>query len=146
MTGSLDLMGSRYAAIAMNQEHRQEMILDAEYMAKELLREFWNATQSYPEQIIYLRDGVSEGQFSQVIATELSAIRKAADFVTNRRRVKIAVIIAKKRHHTRFFPAEGAPRDDRTGNVKPGTVVDTDITHPVEHDFCNPLISILADG
>jgi eukaryotic translation initiation factor 2C len=136
MTGSLDTMGTRYAAMAVNQEHRVEMIQDAEEMAKALLNQFLKESQNTPERILYLRDGVSEGQYSQVIEIELSAIRKAAEAVTNSKRVKIAVIIVKKRHHTRFFPLQNAPIDEKTGNVKPGTVVDSQITHPSEFDFC----------
>ncbi|MCE8166464.1 MAG: hypothetical protein I3270_02350 [Candidatus Moeniiplasma glomeromycotorum] len=45
----------------------------------------------------------------------------------------ITFVVVQKRHHTRFFPIQGA---DRTGNCFPGTVVDRDITHPFEFDFC----------
>ena len=39
-----------------------------------------------------------------------------------------------KRHQTRLFVED--PRDgDRSGNVPAGTVVDSDICHPREHDF-----------
>ena len=44
----------------------------------------------------------------------------------------ITVIVVGKRHHVRFFPIDGG---DRTGNCRAGTVVDRDITHPVELDF-----------
>src|SRR5690606_10449298 len=48
----------------------------------------------------------------------------------------VTVTICSKRHHHRFFPA---PNDndasDRNGNVKPGTLVERDITHPTEYDF-----------
>ena len=38
------------------------------------------------------------------------------------------------RHHTWFFPTDR--RDsDRTGNCPPGTVIDSEITHPFEFDF-----------
>lgn len=48
---------------------------------------------------------------------------------------KITFVVVQKRHHARFFPVD--PRDaDRTGNCQPGTVVDTDIVHPFEFDFC----------
>lgn len=44
------------------------------------------------------------------------------------------MIIVGKRHHTRFFP-QNANDADRSGNCPAGTVVDTDIAHPVEFDF-----------
>ena len=47
---------------------------------------------------------------------------------------KITVVVVGKRHHVRFFPM--SPRDgDKTGNCPPGTVVDTEVTHPTEFDF-----------
>ncbi len=50
---------------------------------------------------------------------------------------KMIVIVASKRHHIRFFPN---PRDttaaDRNGNPFPGTLVEKDVTHPFENDFC----------
>jgi Piwi domain len=134
MTGSIDPFAARYAAVANNQTHRVEVIADAESMAKSLLAEYRKATNIIPERIIYLRDGVSEGQFADILKVELSGIREAARAISGKP-VKITVIIVKKRHHTRLFP--GSQQDgDRNGNVFPGTVVDTGITHPIEFDFC----------
>jgi eukaryotic translation initiation factor 2C len=47
---------------------------------------------------------------------------------------KITVIVVGKRHHVRFFPSN--PNEaDRSQNCIAGTVVDTDVAHPVEFDF-----------
>lgn len=134
MTGSIDPFAARYAAVASNQTHRVEVIADAEDMAKTLLAEYRKATNTNPERIIYLRDGVSEGQFAEVLRSELPAIRKAAMTITGKP-VRISVIIVQKRHHTRLFPALSQD-GDRNGNVLPGTIVDSGITHPIEFDFC----------
>lgn len=53
--------------------------------------------------------------------------------------VKFTVVVASKRHHIRFFPKDG----DRNGNPLPGTLVERDITHPFEYDFCRFLISAI---
>ena len=136
MTGSIDALAARYAAVASNQTHRVEVIANAEEMAKTLLAEYKKATNTIPDKIIYLRDGVAEGQFAEVLRVELAAIRQAARIIVGATRtVKITVIIVKKRHHTRLFPAT-QHEGDRNGNVHPGTVVDTGITHPIEFDFC----------
>ena len=136
MTGSIDTLAARYAAVASNQTHRVEVIADAEEMAKTLLAEYRKATNTIPDKIIYLRDGVAEGQFAEVLRVELAAIRQAAKAIAGPTKVvKITVIIVKKRHHTRLFPAV-QQEGDRNGNVHPGTVVDTGITHPIEFDFC----------
>jgi hypothetical protein len=139
MTGSLDTLAARYAAVASNQTHRVEVIADTEEMAKKLLAEYRKATNTIPDKIIYLRDGVAEGQFAEVLRVELAAIRRAASAIAGpTKAVKITVIIVKKRHHTRLFPA-AQQEGDRNGNVHPGTIVDTGITHPIEFDFCIPL-------
>ena len=46
----------------------------------------------------------------------------------------ITLIVTQKRHHTRFFP-EGWRDGSSSGNVLPGTVVDTKVIHPYEFDF-----------
>jgi eukaryotic translation initiation factor 2C len=46
---------------------------------------------------------------------------------------KITVIICAKRHHIRFFPAQG--HGDRNGNPNPGTLIETGCTNPFEFDF-----------
>jgi eukaryotic translation initiation factor 2C len=145
MTGSIDRFAARYAAVASNQTHRVEVIADVEDMAKSLLAEYRKTTTVLPEKIIYLRDGVAEGQFAEILRVELPAIRQAAKAITGPNKVvKITVIIVKKRHHTRFFPA--SPQDgDRNGNVFPGIVVDTGVTHPIEFDFCRFLSSDNTD-
>lgn len=49
----------------------------------------------------------------------------------------VTFVVVQKRHHTRFFPMKHGDRatTDRSGNILPGTVVDTKICHPTENDF-----------
>ncbi|GJN24773.1 hypothetical protein PR202_gb12535 [Eleusine coracana subsp. coracana] len=47
---------------------------------------------------------------------------------------KVTFVVVQKRHHTRLFP-EGRGNRDKSGNILPGTVVDTSICHPSEFDF-----------
>ncbi|KAK1599224.1 hypothetical protein QYE76_071928 [Lolium multiflorum] len=49
----------------------------------------------------------------------------------------VTFVVVQKRHHTRLFPENHGARDltDRSGNILPGTVVDTKICHPSEFDF-----------
>lgn len=42
-------------------------------------------------------------------------------------------MVAEKRHHIRFFPQ--GKWADKTGNPLPGTIVDRDVTHPLENDI-----------
>nr|GEX77620.1 argonaute/Dicer protein, PAZ [Tanacetum cinerariifolium] len=50
---------------------------------------------------------------------------------------RVTFIVVQKRHHTRLFPANHNDRSntDKSGNILPGTVVDTKICHPTEFDF-----------
>uniref|UniRef100_A0A0D9UZK6 Piwi domain-containing protein n=1 Tax=Leersia perrieri TaxID=77586 RepID=A0A0D9UZK6_9ORYZ len=51
-----------------------------------------------------IRDGVSEGQFNQVLNIELAQIIKACDFFADTEWFpKFTVIVAQKNHHTKFF-------------------------------------------
>jgi len=133
MTASIDLLGARYAAVAANQGRRVEMIQEARKMAKRLLAQFYTETKVPPEKIVYLRDGVSEGQYDQVLQHEATAICDEARRMGSSH-IKLTVIIVRKRHHTSFFPAQGGERE----NIAPGTLVDTGVTHPRGFDFCMP--------
>ena len=109
-------------------------------------------------RIIVYRDGVSEGEFDKVAETEVEALRsqlkyillflqcaytlpfmctdtllriwKEANVDVNKMPLaKISFIIVGKRHHMRFFPDKEADKD-RSGNLKAGFVVDSEITSP----------------
>ena len=66
VVGSMDAHPSRYSATVRVQQHRQEIIADLSNMVKELLVQFYKSTRFKPTRIIFYRDGVSEGQFTQV--------------------------------------------------------------------------------
>lgn len=135
VVASLDIQCVKFAAAIRQQGHRVEQIEDLKGMASELLIRFYQQNQGRkPARIVFYRDGVSEGQFAHVLAHEVSAIREACRMLEKDYMPKITFIIVQKRHNTRLFVEN--PRDaDRSGNVKAGTVVDTSICHPMEHDF-----------
>lgn len=85
--------------------------------------------------ILISRDGVSEGQLPQVMYYEIEAIRKACSKESPQRKIQITCVVVQKRHHIRLFPTDERDSDDRNRNVKAGTIVDTDITHPDHIDF-----------
>ncbi|KAL4311731.1 hypothetical protein GQ457_01G040960 [Hibiscus cannabinus] len=123
---------NRYVARVRPQFHRKEQILEFGEMCLELVESYARLNKAKPEKIVLFRDGVSEGQFDMVLNEELmdlkSVFQKINYFPT------ITLIVAQKRHQTRFFPVgrnDGGPN----GNISPGTVVDTTIVHPFEFDF-----------
>lgn len=107
---------------------------------KDRLR-LWNKQngQKYPNNIIIYRDGVSDGQYEQLLRSELGALREACRAVYNARDTKagfprLTLIVVAKRHHTRFYPSPGYPAD-KTNNALCGTVVDRGITQARTFDF-----------
>ncbi|KAM0874639.1 hypothetical protein ACQ4PT_037324 [Festuca glaucescens] len=141
---------TKYKCMVSSQGPREEIIADlytetkhpqkglvAGGMIRELLVSFYKATGRKPSRIIFYRDGVSEGQFSQVLLYEMDAVRKACATLQEGYLPPVTFVVVQKRHHTRLFPENHGARDlaDRSGNILPGTVVDTKICHPTEFDF-----------
>ncbi|XP_074606189.1 protein argonaute-2-like isoform X1 [Acropora palmata] len=135
VVGSMDAHPSRYCASVRVQTHRQEIIAELAAMVRELLIQFYRSTRHKPMRIIFYRDGVSEGQFRQVLCHELKAIREACIKLEVGYQPGITFIVVQKRHHTRFFCQDEKDRCGPSGNVPPGTTVDSGITHPSEFDF-----------
>lgn len=138
VVSSHDTAGFQYNICWRLQDPKQEMISDFDKILKEHLEYFEKKRNCLPNVILYFRDGVSEGQFQQVLATELQAMYRGCQEYKQGYEPKITFIVVQKRHHTRFFPP---PRsnlggDDRkNNNVPPGTIVDNQITHPNETQF-----------
>ncbi|XP_026414046.1 protein argonaute MEL1-like [Papaver somniferum] len=140
---------SKYRCLVSAQPHRQELISDLYKqqevdnklvhggMIREHLIAFRRSTGRKPHRIIFYRDGVSEGQFAQVLLHEIDAIHKACASLEEGYLPPITFIVVQKRHHTRLFPANHMDRNmtDKSGNILPGTVVDSMICHPTEFDF-----------
>ncbi|XP_027041533.1 protein argonaute-2-like [Pocillopora damicornis] len=99
----MDAHPSRYCASVRVQTHRQEIIAELAAMVRELLIQFYRSTRHKPVRIIFYRDGVSEGQFRQVLCHELKAIREACIKLEVGYQPGITFIVVQKRHHTRFF-------------------------------------------
>ncbi|CAH1772409.1 unnamed protein product [Owenia fusiformis] len=135
VVGSQDAHPSRYASTVRVQSHRQEIITDLAAMVKELLVHFYKSTKFKPTRIIMYRDGVSEGQFAEVLVRELRALREACMKLEVGYQPGITFIVVQKRHHTRLFCADRKDQIGRSGNIPAGTTVDVGITHPTEFDF-----------
>ncbi|BGP22355.1 proteophosphoglycan ppg4 [Rhodotorula toruloides] len=132
------------AAAAGARAKKKEMIEDLENMAYYLLtRRALSLRALPPSSMLYLRDGVSEGEFATVIALEVDAFHKAV------RRFKadpemrklcgaaldawnpsLTVLATVKRHHIRAF-VEGA----QPSNIPPGTFFDSGVTDARFFDF-----------
>lgn len=71
VVGSVDPRASQYCCEIRVQKSKQEYIQDMEGMVYNILRKYNRITGATstgkPQRIIFFRDGVSEGQFAQVI-------------------------------------------------------------------------------
>lgn len=115
------------------------MVSSLEGMFLSRLKLWEKHNKQLPENIIIYRDGVSEGQFQQVLDLELPLIRNACRqaypaVATKQNFPRIAIIVCGKRHHTRFYPTAEA-NADRSSNCEPGTVVDRGVTEVRNWDF-----------
>ena len=141
VVASMDKHASKYHARVRAQKHNrgggaQEIINDLAVIVKELLIEFYKANGKLkPSKIIFYRDGVSEGQFDQVLAHEVRAVQEACMMLEKEYRPRITFVVVQKRHHTRLFCENPRDASGRASNVPPGTTVDSGITHPYEFDF-----------
>lgn len=125
----MDAQCSRYSASIRVQTGRAEMIKDLSSMIVELLKVFFQTCGAKPERIVFYRDGLTEGQCSEVLAYEVDAIRRACATLDPNYRPTLTFIVVQKRHHARFFPIRKED-SDKSGNVLPGTVVESGVTHP----------------
>lgn len=135
VAASYDLEGFRYNCCYRLQGPKDEMIRDLQNIVIKQLRQFKQTNQSLPELIMYYRDGVSEGQFQEVLTIELRAMQAAAASVQQGYKPNITFIVVQKRHHARFFPTANCPTEGRNNNVQPGTIVDRYITAPNQYQF-----------
>lgn len=147
MVASTDINLSQWPAdLRIQVQSKQEMVTMAGSMLESRLA-LWSANHQsankphktiYPQNILIYRDGVSEGQYPQVLEKELDPMRnictqlyKAAGQISP----KFTLIIAAKRHHTRFY--RKTPQDPKNpiSNPQNGTVVDRTVTCVWDWDF-----------
>ena len=139
IVASVDKFLGQWPADFRIQESRKEMISALEAMFISRLALWQKLNKTLPENIIIYRDGVSEGQYQQLLDQELPQIRNACRqkypaTATKQGVPKISVIVCGKRHHTRFFPTKEQDAD-RSSNCETGTIVDRGVTEVRFWDF-----------
>nr|AEF32758.1 WAGO-2 [Ascaris suum] len=106
----------------------------SEFMGK-IFKHYMEKRGRYPTQLIIYRGGVSEGQFAMVLQYEVPLIRAAAK-EAGCTDVKLTLIVANRFHNVRLIPSNVNPRDRASSqNIRPGTVVDTQLVHPAFSEF-----------
>jgi eukaryotic translation initiation factor 2C len=141
IVGSVDKTGGKFlGSMRLQPRETVEMINDVESMVLERIDD-WSKSNggALPKNIIYYRDGVSDGQFMQVKNSELPQIKQAYAKAAAKRHLKTAgvrltAITVMKRHNVRLYP-QRQDADPDNGNCQPGTIVDSIITSPFYFDF-----------
>jgi eukaryotic translation initiation factor 2C len=137
VASSYDDVGFRYCCDWRLQDPKKEMIEDLADILVKHLQFYLSKNKELPGKILYYRDGVSDGQFKEVLAVEMTAINEALKrvFGPTNPPAKVTFIIVQKRHHTRFFPTQKEFTNGKFQNIMPGTVVDKNIIHPFQYQF-----------
>lgn len=126
VVASMDGRASQYVAHISAQPARMEIVSALEDAMKRLLESFKARNRDVPSYIIVYRDGVGDGQFEEVVNKELPAIKNALALMGYQDdRVKVAMVICQKGHHTRFVYEEKAADGSPTYiNPCPGLCID----------------------
>lgn len=144
LVASMDEHFTQYGAITSIQPPLKEIIEEIDPMIEKALQNFFvfwkkRGQPVLPQRIIIYRDGVSEGQFNEVVTEELQKIKAALASIWKEQKFPgkpptLTFLIVGKKHHVRFFPKEHRHKD-RSGNCPAGMVVDRDIISPTDYDF-----------
>lgn len=139
IVASIDQWLAQWPADLQLQQARQEMVSGLEPLFVSRLQLWLKHNKEYPQNILVYRDGVSEGQYEQVLDQELPALRRACEktypaTATKQGLPRITIIVVGKRHNTRFYPTTKETAD-RSSNPQNGTVVDRGVTEARNWDF-----------
>ncbi|KAK3349981.1 ribonuclease H-like domain-containing protein [Lasiosphaeria hispida] len=138
LVASIDRDLAQWPAYVWSMKGKVEMLDDTLVHGFKSRLQLWgrNNKGQLPENIVIFRDGVSEGQFSQVLDQELPKIREAClSLYTSSRRPRISLIVSVKRHQTRFYPTDPTKIHSRSKSPREGTVVDRGVTSVRYWDF-----------
>ena len=123
LVASIDGNYAQWApSVRLQLKAREEMVKGPlREMVKERLIYWQKCNGSLPSKILVYRDGVSEGQYPQVLKYELPGIRGACQSLyKNKPLPQISILVVGKRHHTRMFTKKA--NGDVQGNPEAGTV------------------------
>ncbi|KJH50570.1 piwi domain protein [Dictyocaulus viviparus] len=135
IVANIDLLPQSYGANVKVQRKCRESVVYLLDAIRERLVSFYRNTNQKPTRIIVYRDGVSEGQFAEVLREEIQGIRSACMILSPDYRPPITYVVVQKRHHARMFCKYSTDMVGKARNIPPGTTVDTGIVSPEGFDF-----------
>jgi eukaryotic translation initiation factor 2C len=139
MVASVDHHLGQWPAVLRVQNRKEEMVKKLGEMLGTRLEVWLGKNKVLPRNILIYRDGVSEGQYTEVIEDEYKQLHDDCLVEYNKKGLpepRITIVVAGKRHHTRFYPVATSSEDaDKSGNTKAGLVVDRGVTEVRNWDF-----------
>jgi len=125
MVATLDDTFGRFMSDFVVQERGKEVVEGLKPFVLKALDKYKAKRGSYPKKILFLRDGVSDGELNAVNDIEVNLLNDAIQ--EKCRDTKYTFVVVKKHIRTRLF--------NHGENPLPGTIVDSFVTHPNWYDF-----------
>ena len=97
VVGSFDSKMVNYMAKCVVQPKPRLEVVQLDELTKELLDNFNAKNKFYPDFILVYRDGVSDGQFPEVIDKEINLMKKAFADISPTYAPKITFLVVQKR-------------------------------------------------
>ncbi|CAI2354279.1 unnamed protein product [Caenorhabditis sp. 36 PRJEB53466] len=132
VVGNIDLDITQFRASNRLQDAGCEQIIRMEHEVSIRISEFVKHTGKVPAHIVVYRDGISEGEFQQILYEERTAIESTCKQLDIN--PTLTYIVVSKRHHTKFF-AKDKDTNQFNANIRPGTLVEDKITTEKYYDF-----------
>lgn len=104
ITMSVNRELTRFAAHVQSNGRRVELVMENVFNEMGPLVQGWCKNVGggkLPERLIYLRDGLSDGQYNQCLETEVGYLKALFKKIQPGNTTKFTVIICSKRHHIR---------------------------------------------
>lgn len=127
MVATVDQKLTRYFSSITLYHNTEELAEQICIGVSKALQAYRAYNKSLPMYLVIYRDGVSEGQVSQVFEYEVESLKKKLEELYYGPNFKMIFIIVSKRVNTRFFCNRRSP--------PAGTVVDDVVTSPFKYDF-----------
>jgi eukaryotic translation initiation factor 2C len=135
IAGAMNLEGTVYAHRVSVVPEIYHIVLNLDDHIFELLKGFYCANKNLkPSRIIIYRSGAPDNQFAEIMAYELSAVRRACSKLPGDYKPRVSYIIVQRNHQTNVFQTNQR-ETDRSGNPMPGLVLDTGIVSQSANNF-----------
>jgi len=129
---------TKYYSRVTFQGQGQELVDGLKLCLTDSLKKFFELNRFLPDRIVVYRDGVGDGMLQGVVDHEvpqfLDTFRTIAESAGGKYEPSLAVIVVKKRIHTRLFTKLPGAHGGLS-NPPPGTVVDSRCTNRSWYDF-----------